>query len=244
MTNDQIGADIKPWGRVATLTLGLFALLAGQFAGLAVLTWYYGQSLRSLPNLSGDGVAVTLIIFVATVVQVSLLALFVQMRRGDVAQYLGLKLPRRADVVFGIGLMIAFIIIGNTLSWVLGRGIITSFQSDIFRTARAAGWLPWLLIAVVAVTPVSEELLFRGFLFHGWLRTPRDTWPVIVVTALLFAIMHVQYDWYIISHVFVFGLLQGWLRWVTGSTLLTILLHAFVNMEGMLETFISLQWQG
>src|SRR5512143_4018113 len=97
VTNDRTDADIKPWGRFATLALGLFALLAGQFAGLAVLTWYYGQSLRSLPNLSGDGVAVTLIIFVATVVQVTLLALFVQMRGGDVAQYLGLKLPRRAD---------------------------------------------------------------------------------------------------------------------------------------------------
>jgi uncharacterized protein len=34
--------------------------------------------------------------------------------------------------------------------------------------------------------------------------------------------------------------LFGWARWATGSTLLTMMLHAVVNLEGMLETFLSL----
>lgn len=235
-------AGAAPWGRVTTFFLGFIALLGAQSAGLVVLTWWYGQSVRDLPNLSGDGVGVTLIIFASTAVQVTMLVLFVRMRGADVAEYLGLRMPRRADLMFGIAAIVAFIVIGNTLSWLLGRNVVTDFQSDIFRTASAAGWLPLLLIAVVLVTPIGEELLFRGFLFQGWLRTPRDTWPVIVVTALLFALMHVQYDWYVMSHVFVFGMLQGWLRWCTGSTLLCVFLHALVNLEGMLETFVSLQW--
>ena len=84
--------------------------------------------------------------------------------------------------------------------------------------------------------------MFRGFLFRGWLRSPRDAWPVIVVTALLWALIHVQYDWYVIAQVFTFGLLLGWLRWVTGSTILTMLLHALINLEGMFETFVDLKW--
>ena len=64
----------------------------------------------------------------------------------------------------------------------------TQFQLDIYRTASAAGWLPWLLLTVVVVTPIGEEMLFRGFLFRGWHRSPRDVWPVIVVTALLWAV--------------------------------------------------------
>src|SRR5262249_5675294 len=83
------------------------------------------------------------------------------------------------------------------------------------------------------------ETLFRGFLFRGWHRSPRDIWPVIGVTALLWALIHVQYDLYLIAQVFAYGLLLGWLRWVTGSTILTMLLNGLINFEGMLETFIA-----
>ena len=102
------------------------------------------------------------------------------------------------------------------------------------------GWLPLLWFAVVVVTPFGEETLFRGFLFRGWLRSPRDAWPVIVITSLLWALIHVQYDWYVISQVFVSGLLLGWIRWATGSTLLAILLHGLINCEGMLESLLAL----
>ena len=134
------------------------------------------------------------------------------------------------------------IIVGNAVSWLFGQNIVTSFQNDIFRTASAAGWLLWLWLAVVVVTPIGEEMLFRGFLFRGWLRAPREVWPVIVVTSLLWAVIHVQYDWYVIAQVFSFGLLLGWMRWATGSTILTILLHGVINFEGMLETLIGLKW--
>ena len=143
-------------------------------------------------------------------------------------------------MIFGIAATVALIVVGNALSWLFSRFIVTPFQTDIYRTAAAAGWLPLLWLAVVVVTPIGEETLFRGFLFRGWLRAPRDAWPVIVVTALLWAIIHVQYDWYVIAQVFCFGLLLGWLRWATGSTILTMLLHGLINFEGMLETMISL----
>ena len=37
-----------------------------------------------------------------------------------------------------------------------------------YRAARLAGMLPMLWLATVVVAPVSEELLFRGFLHRGW----------------------------------------------------------------------------
>jgi len=39
--------------------------------------------------------------------------------------------------------------------------------------------------------------------------------------------------------VFGFGVLLGWMRWVSGSTLLTMVLHALINCEGMMETLLS-----
>jgi CAAX protease family protein len=229
---------IKPWGRVATLVLGVIALMAGQTAGLAGLSWWYGLSVGQLPDFSGDGVAVTVLIAVSAPVQVLLLVLFAQ-RAGNAADYLALTLPRRSDLVVGIIAVVIFVVVGNAVSLLLGRNVVTAFQADIYRTASAAGWLLWLWLAITVLTPVAEEILFRGFLFRGWLRSPSDAWPVIAVTALLWSLSHVQYDWYVISQVFVAGLVLGWLRWASGSTILTILLHALINFEGMIETVVS-----
>ena len=235
-----MAGEQQAWGRFATLGLGLVALLGGQTAALVALQWWFGRSLTQMPDFSGDGVAVTIVIFVSIPVQLVLLYLMAQKPGGSAADYLGLKMPSRGELMFGAAVTVALIVVGNALSWLLGRFIVTSFQLDIYSTAAAAGWLPLLWLAVVVVTPIGEESLFRGFLFRGWLRAPRDTWPVILLTAFLWAIVHVQYDVYVITQVFCFGVLLGWLRWATGSTILTMVLHALINFEGMLETLISL----
>jgi membrane protease YdiL (CAAX protease family) len=68
-----------------------------------------------------------------------------------------------------------------------------------------------------------------------------DAWVVIAVTALLWAIVHVQYNLFVMGQVFVFGLLLRWSLSKTGSAILTIILHAGANGEGMLETFMASQ---
>ncbi len=231
--------EVKPWGRLATLGLGFIAMLIGQILALVVLTWWYGRGLAQLPDLASDGVAVTLIIAISTPIQVALLMLMARQTGANPVDYLGFKLPRKGEVVVGILVMIAFIIIGNGVSWLLGQNIVTPFQSSIYRTASAAGWLPLLWIAVAVITPIGEEALFRGFLFRGWHRSPRDVWLVIVATSLFWAFSHLQYDLFVIGQIFVVGVILGWFRWVTGSTLLTMLLHGLVNCEGMFETFLT-----
>ncbi len=49
-----------------------------------------------------------------------------------------------------------------------------------------------------------------------------------------------QYDWTGIVQIFVVGLFLGWMRRLSGSTLLTFMLHALFNIEGTLETVIQL----
>lgn len=231
----------QPWGRAATFGLGLLALLAGQVAALFTLTWWYGAGIMQLPDFAGDGAAVTIIIVASNPVQIALLALFARMRGDSAAGYLGFIWPKRSELIFGIAAIGALIVAGDALSWALGHNIVTPFQSDIYRTASASGWLLWLWLGIVVIGPIGEETLFRGFLFRGWLRGPHDAWIVIGVTALLWAVIHVQYDWYVISQVFVSGLLLGWIRWATGSTILTIILHALINCEGMLESLLALR---
>ncbi len=230
---------VAPWGIFATFALGAIALLAGQLSGIAALRGWYGVDLGQIAAVSKNGGALILFICVSAPVQVAILILAAA-RKGDAADYLGFKLPRWNEVLFGVGVLAALIVIGDTVSWLAGRNVVDRFQSDIYQAANSENLLPLLLFAIAVLIPIAEETLFRGFLFRGWLQSPRYAWHVIVFTAGLFAIIHVQYDWFLIAQVFGFGVLFGWMRWATGSTILTMLLHAFVNLEGMIETVLSL----
>jgi len=228
----------KPWGLFATFALGAVALVVSQFSGILAVSRLYGFDLHQIGTISSDGGGITLFICVSAPTQVALLMAAASLK-GNAADYLGYRLPRRNEALFGIAAVGALIVAGDLISLMAGRNIVDPFQRDIYQAAQKANLFPLLLFAITVLIPIAEESLFRGFLFRGWLQSPRSTWPVILVTAALFAIIHVQYDWFLMCQVFAFGVLFGWMRWVTGSTLLTMLLHGLVNLEGMVETLLT-----
>jgi hypothetical protein len=107
-------------------------------------------------------------------------------------------------------------------------------MADTFTTARAAGLLPLLLFSFVFLAPLQEELLFRGFFFRGF-ATSLGMWPTIFITGGVWALTHAQYQWFFVGEIFALGLVLGWLRGRSGSTILTITLHAMVNGLALLE---------
>jgi membrane protease YdiL (CAAX protease family) len=216
-------------------------MLIGQMAALAALMWGAGLSLAQVPDIASDGVAVILIVCISTPVQVLVLALMSLQTGASATDYLALRLPRKIEVVAGVVTVLIFVAGSDGITWLIGRDIVSQFQFDIYRTASTAGYLPWLWFTLVVIAPIGEETLFRGFLFRGWHRVPRDVWPVIIVTALIWAFSHLQYDLYFMAQVFVSGLVLGWFRWSSGSTILSMLLHGLLNFEGTLETLMVLQ---
>ena len=85
-----------------------------------------------------------------------------------------------------------------------------------------------LLIAGVAVLgPLSEEVLFRGFLCPRLLSQlgPR---AAIWLSSIIFAILHLHYGIQTIMIVYD-GLILAWARYRTGSILVPVLLHMMIN---------------
>lgn len=83
-----------------------------------------------------------------------------------------------------------------------------------------------LLLLAVFVAPVCEEVLFRGFLFAGFLRGMPLAWAVIL-SAFIFAAAH--NDPASFPVLFCIGLLLALLRWRTRSLWPGILLHLLNN---------------
>jgi len=158
------------------------------------------------------------------------------------SDYFALKWPTAHDLAFGIATLVVLIAAGDALLYLSGRDLVTAFQLQSYTTAAAAGWLPAMFAAAIVIAPAGEEVMFRGFLFRGWARSPRAVWPAIVAISILWAMLHIQYDWTGMLQIFIVGLFLGWMRWRSGSLVLTFLLHALFNLEGTLETLALLHF--
>ncbi len=96
-----------------------------------------------------------------------------------------------------------------------------------------------LFTAVVLIAPLGEELLFRGFLQQFLEKHWKDITRAILVTALLFAMIHMNPYWFI--QIYFLGILLGFLAWKTGSVLPPLILHGMNNGGAMLFSFTNLE---
>ena len=233
--------ETTPRRWLGTLGLGVVAAVASQIPALAALALStdYGFNLAKIQHAANDGIAVIVLVCVSTPVQVGLLLAFARRRAPSAFDYLGLRLPRRRDFALLVFAAVGLIAADFGFSWLFGTKVVTTFQGDIYRSARLAGALPWLWLTVVVVAPIGEETLFRGFLFRGWLKSPRNPWPAIVATSAAWALLHVQYNPLVIGEIFLVGLAFGWVRATTASTVSTMALHAVLNAAGLAETLFA-----
>lgn len=226
-----------PFGPLATILLAVVAFGLGQAAAAVAVSAGLGQEGLGRLALPADATVVVWAVLAANLVQTAVLLALV-MGRAPPACYLGLDRPGRGSLVFGAACLVALVIAANVLTLALGRDLVPPVQIAVWRSAADQGMVLPLLIALVIVAPIGEELLFRGFLFAGCARTPRSARITIAATAAVFAALHVQYDAFGIALIFAIGVLFGWLRWRSGSTTLTVLLHIGLNAEGLIETML------
>jgi membrane protease YdiL (CAAX protease family) len=233
---------MKVWGYWTTLGWSIVAFLLGQFVAFGVLLWLRGGDWDSVLQAPFDGVLVTIFVALSNPVTIGVLAIAVRISGSDLSDYFALKWPAARDLTFGIVALVALIAVGDALLYLSGRDLVTAFQLQSYTTAAAAGWLPAMFAAAILIAPAGEEALFRGFLFRGWVRSPRSVWPAIIAISILWAMLHIQYDWTGVLQIFIIGLFLGWMRWRSGSLVLTFLLHALFNLEGTLETLASVHF--
>jgi membrane protease YdiL (CAAX protease family) len=89
----------------------------------------------------------------------------------------------------------------------------------------------WSFLFIVIIAPVIEELFFRGLLLRGYLKR-YSTAGAIIITALLFGIMHGQYVLMIWG--FIIGLILAWLYILTRSVWACIIAHSFTNITALI----------
>lgn len=112
--------------------------------------------------------------------------------------------------------------------------IDTNQEQDIGFTDVPEGQLWFVFVSLVIVPPITEELIFRGFLYTRF----RKYYSVVtsaIVISILFSVAHLQLGngdaplWTAAIDTFMLSLILLWLREKTGSIIPGIGLHALKN---------------
>jgi membrane protease YdiL (CAAX protease family) len=239
LPTDQQPPD-PPWGPAATVVWTMTAILLSLLVASAFYTIWVGDGAQPSTGAS-DGVMLTFGTLISVPVQLGVVVFAAQLRRWPPAVYLGLGPPRRAEVIVAVACIVVLGVAFDGALYLAGRELVPKFQADAWRSAADAGWLLWMLVAIVVIAPIGEEVVFRGFLYRG---LARPGWEVHAIggISVAWALLHIQYDWLGMAQIFLLGLALGWFRWASGSTLLTVGMHMLINLESMFETWIKVEY--
>jgi membrane protease YdiL (CAAX protease family) len=232
------------WRTAAWGLLIIVAFFVGQLTPIAYLLARFDGPLDSL-----NAVQLALIKVVSPPMTVGLSAIMglpgllipmffaVRYTRLSFAEYLGLRWTNWKNFAFGIVGMVVILGAWELISTVTGREqASSSFMTDMLKTAEGDGTVWILVIAFCVAAPISEELLARGFLYRGWsdsfLRVP----GAIILSSVVWTVLHLQYDWFGLLNVLSLGLWFGYLRYRTHSTYLTMVLHGLNNLAATVQT--------
>jgi membrane protease YdiL (CAAX protease family) len=165
---------------------------------------------------------------VAAVCGFAVLGLAIRLSGLGLREYLGLVRPRAQDLKWGLVGLVAIYLVFWMVFYLAGASP-SRYAVGLYRDAMANGHLPILLLGIVVAAPLGEELLIRGFLFRGWAASWLRPTGAIVLTSVVWTVLHTQYDWLVLSQIFCIGLLYGWIRQRGESTTTTMILHAGQN---------------
>jgi membrane protease YdiL (CAAX protease family) len=228
------------WGQWATLAWGVplaaTAVLSQTLGAFGFVMWWrflHPDQPITRADIATNGPLVAFSLAVSAPIVLGLLAIVVRASRVPLSEYLALKWPRWCEFGIGVAALAGVLLTTGAVAGLTGQET-PEFMGATYNSAKMAGMLPLLMASFVFFGPLQEELLFRGFFFRGFARA-FGAWPAIALTSAVWAVTHVQYQWFFVGEIFALGMLFGWLRWRSGSTILTIALHAAVNGMALVE---------
>jgi len=95
--------------------------------------------------------------------------------------------------------------------------------------------IAFLFLSIAIVTPIAEELFFRGYVLDAINRKHGD-WTAIIWSSILFGLVHI--DPFAIGSAFMGGIIYGWIRMRTGSLLPSIACHMMWNTLALVLTYL------
>lgn len=166
--------------------------------------------------------------FASAGIVISAVGLVSRRQNGSAFQYLAIRRESARDSALWLsaGALFCFAQVGVF-------SLVEVPSTNFWQTIVVSNWLkPFLFLAIVLVAPAAEEIMYRGFLFRGLVNSRLGAPGAIMLTALAWASVHMQYNLYEKASIFVMGLIIGTLRYRRNSLTLPFCMHVGVNLVG------------
>jgi membrane protease YdiL (CAAX protease family) len=231
--HDSFGAR-TPWTAGAAATFAVIAVVLALVAArmaqplhAPVGDWLAGARVR--PGLDGGHTVNTMLTtLVLHVVLIALVYWGAARFGGERRRLLSLEtLPTAATTGLCLAAMLALLGPYNLLIYLMWPEHFAADMRPFWELARGpAIWLAALVLVVLA--PVSEELLFRGFLLPALTKTRWGFTGAAVMSSAGWTVLH-GYSFAGVIEVFAIGLFLAWTMRRYGSLWLPLALHAIYN---------------
>ena len=232
----SVGASDKTW--VSWLIIITFLIAWWLLTIVGTLALWFALYWAGL----SDGLAFSISSLVIAIILIPLVLLYIYVdgsldRIKEMLKFGSLK--RVLILILAIPIVVTIIdLILNMIYAVVWIGI---FGEPSTNTDLGTDWesssidIAFLFLSVVIVTPIAEELLFRGYILDSIKRMHGD-WPAIIGSALLFALVH--FNLFGMVPIIMAGVIYGWLRIKTGSLLPSIACHMMWNLMALSLTYL------
>jgi membrane protease YdiL (CAAX protease family) len=136
--------------------------------------------------------------------------------------------PSVGDVVTAVAGLAIVLGIFNAVVYLLRPGLFLADMQQFLPMIRGPSW-PLTALGVGVGAPISEELLFRGFVLSALAQWRFGFWPAALLVNTAWAAFHFGYSAVGMLEVFIGGIYLSWLLWRSGSIWLPMICHAVTN---------------
>jgi membrane protease YdiL (CAAX protease family) len=135
---------------------------------------------------------------------------------------------KTVSLMFVIGCVSCLLVLYDPFMLFLKDIVDPTVMSDLGSTPDI-----WEFVASVILAPISEEIIFRGFILESLLKSysPKKS---ILISAMLFAVPHAGN----MSTVFLGGLILGWVYYKSENIIYCIITHATVNLVAFFINYV------
>lgn len=215
-----------------------FTVLAGGFMFLLTSQLIASAILQFVPVSLNSAVRLALLLLITFVILATLLQIVIRFTPYSWAS-LGIRAPKGRWFRLFLSSTVLYVLLSAILM-TLASLIFTGFNASEMQEvglSKPSSRIDLTLgfISLVILTPIIEEVIFRGIFFRG-LKATIPAWAAVVISSALFAVAHGQ--WNVALDTFALGVFLAYLTYKTGSLLPAILLHALKNGLAYILLFV------
>ena len=148
----------------------------------------------------------------------------------DPTDALALRVPVQGwgVVAPAFGMMIVAVGLYSVVGYSLWPDAVRSDLKPVVGVLRS-DYGPLMVLLAIIGAPLSEEVLFRGFLLSALARSRLGFVGGALIANIAWTALHAHYSLVGLGAVFLVGIMQCWLLWRTGSLWVPIICHGLYN---------------